>query len=1279
MPSFRSLADRRATLLILIFAGIAACSGQTCSCIQPIKGGFPATQRRENGVQTRLTTSFLQYVSDHAAAIVPGLIPTGTTFNIPPSCDPAASYEFCCGTPQPMCRLGFTPTGLQLTPAPPDKLHFDARIVVKTMDVIPVHTSLADCNVTIDTTRGGDVAMRAQGDIGFPVNANTKLIGLALSNATVSNIDTADVNLDEAGSDTLCGLANTSFIKGFIIDYVSGQVGDLVGGVVQGQLCETCSVLSDCSAGAAACTAGKCMLADAKSCTQLLGIAGRANVGSFVSGFSPNSSAYIDLMEAAGSYAIADTGLSLGVLGGSQADPHGSCVPNGVAPPAVIVAPSASLQGDLIPGTMTPYHIGFGIHISHLVGLLFSYWDAGGLCWQVEGESIRQLSASTLQLIMPSITQLLHTSDAPMRVVFRPQAQPTLTLGKGTFKAVGTMKTIDDPLITIIAKDLAADFYLLVDDRYVRVVTLTADMALPLGLDADATGAITLLAGQGDKAFTNLRISNAELLSETKAALEASAPTLISVALANTISYLGKFQLPTLAGISLHPKVITGVDLDATGAPQMVGVYSDVQAPNAIMQHTETTARVVSLFTPPTEIFAASRRDGREPAVTLEVGAQTDGRPFEWSWSFDGGLWNPYQTATTLTLTDPILWLQGRHVVSVRARAEGDMSTVDPSPVEMAFFIDSEAPAGRFRWGGKHVVAEATDRVSPREALRYRMGGEGDFVTAEQLSQLPVSGAAERVLLEARDEAGNVARLTYVPLVLPSGGCDVAPGARRGSTCLLVAGLWLIVLLRRRRRGLIAVAALALLPCLSACNHANDGDKLAPSDPIGRKHDAVLRDGTIHLAAYDEKYGDLAYAEISTRSLGDTLEWTLVDGDDPTSPMDGATAYRHQRTGPGNDVGYYNSIALDSAGVPHIAYWDASAHAVKLATGPFPFTTMVLDHSDAPGVELGTFSAVIMDVHDHPIVAYSAVGLGDANGYRSELRVAVGRNATPAISDWDYQLVDSTSISCGGRCAPGSACITRPMVGGKVNTNPAYSSCVAVDLAPCASACTDGFACIKSVCTNIVAAPKGGDLPQGTGLYAELIRGPASQIALAYYSRTDGQLRVAQQGAAGKFLAATIDGGTTGGGTTGGGTAGTNTGAFVSGAYSTDGALNLAYTDSVASHLVFRSVTSAGVASTVASIDDGKRTDGIHPVGASASLRTVDGGLLVLYQDQATSELELARYDGGWTHSTLRGGDSEGSGFSSHLLVDGATRVYSSWTFDRAIAPLGKMVFGTVP
>ena len=1262
----RAARPRRATLLIGLLAGIAACSGQSCSCIQPIKGGFPVAQRRANGVQARLTKSFLQYVSDNATAIVPGLIPTGTTFNVPPSCDATASYEFCCGMPQPMCRLSFDPRGLVLTPAPPGSLHFDSQIIVKTLDIIPVKTSFGSCNVSIDTTRSGSTTMRAQGDITLPIDSNTKLVGLGLSNATIANIDAGDVNLDEAGSDSICTLANVSLIKDFIISYVSGQVGTLVAGVVEQQLCESCNAVSDCSATATACTTGKCIGPDGKGCLQLLGIEGRAKVGTFVSSFSPHSPASIDLMEAAGGFVTADTGLSLGVLGGSLADPHSSCVPAGVAPAAVEVAPSASFQGDVVPGTTTPYHVGLGIHISHLAGLLFSYWDAGGLCWQIEGENIAQLSASTLQIIMPSITQLLHTADAPMRIVFRPTTQPTLTLGKGTFKTVGSIKVVDDPLITIFAKDLAADFYLLIDDRYVRVTTLTADMQLPLGLDSDGTGAITLVAGAGDKSFVNLRISNSELLTETKAELEAAAPTLIGVALSNTLAYLGKFTLPTLAGIVLHPKVITSSDPDTHGAPQFVAVYSDVKAPNTITRSTETTARVVSLFTPPTEVFSVVHRDGRVPSVTVEVAGGDDGRAYEWSWAFDNGMWHPYQTSSQLKLTDEVLWLQGRHVVSVRARVVGDPSSVDPSPVDLVFFIDSEAPSGTFRFDGKQLQPDANDRISPKEALRYRVGSVGDFITAAELAKVPVTGAVESLDLEVRDEAGNVARLAYVTPVFPAAhGCDLAPGSHGDTGVLTLLCIALLVLVSRRRY------ALALLLPLLGCHHGvSDGDKLDPSDPIGRKHDVQLRSGVIHVAAYDEKVGDLGYGTISSNNLGATIDWVLVDGDDPSAAADATTSFRHGHTAPGPDVGYYNALALSASGDPRIAYFDATSHAVKLASGPFPFSSHVVDQGSADGlIEVGQFPAITVDITDRPLIAYSAVGLGDGSGYRSELRVARAKSSTPAsAADWDMSLVDSAAISCGGRCGVGFACITKPMVANKPNNNPAYSSCVAIDLAPCAIACTAGLVCIAGVCTANIVAPKVGDLPQGTGLYTEFISGPSGKLSLAYYDRSNGELRLAQQGAVGKFLAATIDGGV----------AGTDVGAFTSGAYVAD-TLNLAYVDSVSSQLTFRTVSTAGVPSASAVIDDGMRTDGIHPVGASASLRAIDGGLLVLYQDQATSDVELARYNGTWTRSTLRASATEGSGFSSHLMVDGTGHFYSTWTFDRSAARLGSLVFGAVP
>ena len=73
---------RRATLLVFAIAGVAACSGQSCSCLQPLKGGFPQAKRQENALQVRLTDEFFQFVSANGASIVPALLPSGTTFTV---------------------------------------------------------------------------------------------------------------------------------------------------------------------------------------------------------------------------------------------------------------------------------------------------------------------------------------------------------------------------------------------------------------------------------------------------------------------------------------------------------------------------------------------------------------------------------------------------------------------------------------------------------------------------------------------------------------------------------------------------------------------------------------------------------------------------------------------------------------------------------------------------------------------------------------------------------------------------------------------------------------------------------------------------------------------------------------------------------------------------------------------------------------------------------------------------------------------------------------------
>ena len=116
-----------ATLALLSFA---ACAGKGCSCVQPIKGGFPVAKRHENAIQLRATAVLFQYLRANGAKLIPGLI-GGNTFNVPPTC---TGNKVCCAMPNRCATLKFDLKTLQLTPTTPNVLHVDTNINVKTVD-----------------------------------------------------------------------------------------------------------------------------------------------------------------------------------------------------------------------------------------------------------------------------------------------------------------------------------------------------------------------------------------------------------------------------------------------------------------------------------------------------------------------------------------------------------------------------------------------------------------------------------------------------------------------------------------------------------------------------------------------------------------------------------------------------------------------------------------------------------------------------------------------------------------------------------------------------------------------------------------------------------------------------------------------------------------------------------------------------------------------------------------------------------------------------------------
>ncbi len=1266
---------------------LAACGGQSCSCMQPIKGGFPADERRhENALQVRVTQGGLDYLGQNGQALVGALLPNGSKFDIPASC--GGSNEVCClnGKPQ-TCTLDIDVQSFGLSPMPPDALAATVKTGLKSEAPIPISINqlgiTAQCFFGIDTSKFAQAPyVELDPTITFAVDPTTHLTSLAVT-AKVSNLDQSmlDITPQPGFTNVLaCGLANVGFIKGFIIGQLTTTLQDQVGSGVEGALCSKCTDKSDCNGFADACTGGKCQRMG--KCLQEIGASGQLDLGKMFASLSPSTSAKMDLLSVLGAYAevTADPagGLSLGVTGGGYGDPHNPCVPMRPAPMAPTVAKWQEETGEVDPLGMKPYHLALGVHQSQLDTMGWAAFDAGALCLDIGTPSVALLTSKTVGVLIPSLSDLIPSGTAPMYLVMRPQQEPSFTIGDGTFDVdMNGKKTIKDPLLTIAMPNFAIDFYAFFDDRYVRIMTLTADIAMPLSLDVDDKGQLVPLLGDLTKAFSNLRVTNSALLSESPDKLAKAFPSLLGIAVGQVAGNLKPIALPTTMGIGLDV-----VAIEPTDNKTFVTFFANLALSNPERFHAETMAAVAEVQAPPTEAFRVdSGLDPLvEPRVVLDLGGVgIDGgdRELEWSWSLDGsGLWSPYSADRRPTVRDPRLWLQGRHAIAVRARMAGQPSTTDPSPVVLEAIVDTVAPAGTFEVAGDEVRFHGSDAVSPPEALEYRVDAGAGFSPWSRADHAAQAGGFDplAVKVEVRDEAGNVGRLDFHGRETTggtSGGCGCAVGGRgsssRGALALGVAAL---LLLGRRRRGFALVGALALGALAAAgCRHSESNPDMAPApmltqgdledprDQVGRYSDAVARGGVIHVSAYDDANGDLAYTEVAVGDVGKPIAWQWVDGVPTDSPVTNPGGYRKGITDAGDDVGLYTSIALAGDGTPRIAYFDATNLQLKFAAANTArvFTVSAVEKPMAG--QAGRFASLSLDGSDVPTIAYFSGDLPDgAGGFVSRLRLATATSAAPAgPADWTIVTLDETKIPCAGLCDKGQACVP---------VDPADktkgSLCKAVDASPCPMACGTDQACIGAACVAYLPPPAAPDLPEGTGLFARLLRGGDGR-EVVYYDREQGDLKLARE-SGGTFAVSFIDGNDPL----------TDVGQFAAAALAPDGTLHVAYQDAIGDRLLYKTVQGATAEMAPEVVDDGLRADGQHPVGAGAAISADGSTVQVLYQDQQQAALMQAEKSGGaWGKPTTLRAGPKGYGFYPHVVSDGGTRYLTEFVYDRAAQTAG--------
>ena len=202
---------------------------------------------------------------------------------------------------------------------------------------------------------------------------------------------------------------------------------------------------------------------------------------------------------------------------------------------------------------------------------------------------------------------------------------------------------------------------------------------------------------------------------------------LLGVAVGQLTGSLSSIALPALMGLQIKPIAITSTDPDADGALSFLSIFANVSTATGPARRSVDTPRLARGHAAAAD--AASSRSARAaptcrrrcwrstapaPIASSTPGPSTAGR----------GRRSPRPTRAVVT--DPLLWMQGRHTIDVRARAVGQPGTTD-------------ADAGARRRPRRHRGADRRLRrrrqrarastpatpVSPPEALQFRFKVDG--------------------------------------------------------------------------------------------------------------------------------------------------------------------------------------------------------------------------------------------------------------------------------------------------------------------------------------------------------------------------------------------------------------------------------------------------------------------------------------------------------------------------------------------------------------------------
>jgi MYXO-CTERM domain-containing protein len=375
-----------------------------------------------------------------------------------------------------------------------------------------------------------------------------------------------------------------------------------------------------------------------------------------------------------------------------------------------------------------------------------------------------------------------------------------------------------DPLLTISLEKFAIDFYVFHSDRFVRIFTYTADVAIPVSLqtgkDPKTNPNGGILPVLGDLKITNGAVTNADnLLFEDPITLSAAVTGLfgsvIGQFLGNGFSPIDLSSALASAGLTMDIPA-GGIRKLTSGSDDFIGIFANLAAaPGAASEEADTRASILEKIVDPNAMGLTTADRARSPKLRVAVDGIAS-KPTEHTWWIDSGTHAAWTTSKELLVDSDAMLLQGKHVLHVSARIVGVTASEDETPVELPFTIDTLPPRVEATRDGGDVRLSTWDFVSKNDALLMRWR-EGDAPFGEWRSYADTFAAdpSRTVDLEVKDEEGNVASVA-LPLrgradstlaAAGSGcGCRTAPADSRRDAALFAGALAALGLLVSRRR-----------------------------------------------------------------------------------------------------------------------------------------------------------------------------------------------------------------------------------------------------------------------------------------------------------------------------------------------------------------------------------------------------------------------------------------------------------------------------------------------